>query len=422
MAPALLLVLLALTWPSGAILIGIVQSTTLPLQLAYGTRMALRVSCTMQAMGPRPGSLAEAIKVQGKRPYGEESRRYRRTIYRHDDWLKHRSETRLLRNLKGLLTSGVVRSLIAEVALVALVAVLVIVWNGALFGYVDFSNISQIGLFGEMPAFLQFRLPITIFTLSSPALALLLVFRTNTSYARWVEARIAWGRIVSHSRNIMRQATLWIDMDDPAAQSALDELRMCLWAFPRSLWAHVSDPRKEPRFRAEMVAEMGEEGAARVLEASNRPLRALQLLSVAMDRLPVDEKKRLEMDKSVILLSDALEVCNPPHPDPNPNPGLNPNPSLNPNPTPSPSRTPTLTPRSPQPQPQRLVGVRAPLFEPGPVGVHAAHGAVPLALADPPPSRSMGGLWHLVEPLGAPPGIRDHCDLPVRHRGACGAA
>ena len=62
--------------------------------------------CNMNA--PRPGSLKEAYS-QGIRPYGEESRRYRRTVYRHEDWLKHRSETRLLRNLKGTFTSGVVR-------------------------------------------------------------------------------------------------------------------------------------------------------------------------------------------------------------------------------------------------------------------------------------------------------------------------
>ena len=35
----------------------------------------------------------------------------------------------------------------------------------------------------------------------------------------------------------------------------------------------------------------------------------LSLLSAAMDRLPIDEKKRVEMDKSIILLGDASEVC-----------------------------------------------------------------------------------------------------------------
>ena len=83
-------------------------------------------------------------------------------------------------------------------------------------------------------------------------------FRTNASYARWNEARQAWGRIVSHCRNIMRQSTLWIDTDDPTAQAALDELRQCVYAFPRSLWAHLSDPTKEPRFEQDIRAAMGD--------------------------------------------------------------------------------------------------------------------------------------------------------------------
>ena len=258
----------------------------------------------------RPGSIKEATRLQGYKPYGEESRRYRRTIYRHEDWLNHRSETRLLRNLKGTFTSGVVRSLLSEVAAVALASVLIIVWNSALFGYNDLSNVAQPGLLStEQFDFLRASLPVSIFTLSSPALGLLLVFRTNTSYSRWLEARQAWGRIVSHCRNIMRQATVWIDDNDPNSRRALDELSLCVWAFPRSLWAHLSDPAKEPRYAEELTDAMGAEAAASLLDATHRPLRALSLLSAAMDRLPIDEKKKVEMDKSIILLGDACEVC-----------------------------------------------------------------------------------------------------------------
>lgn len=255
--------------------------------------------CVMLASSsaPRPGSIAEAKQVQGKRPYGEESRRYRRTVYRHEDWLRHRSETRLLRNLKGTFTSGVVRSLLTEVVAVALVALLACLYNGVLFGYADLSNVPHPGLFGAVPDVFRMQLPIGVFTLSSPALGLLLVFRTNASYARWLEARKAWGRIVSHCRNIMRQAALWLEDDDP---SALDELVVCVWAFPRSLWAHLSDPAKEPRFAAELKGAMGDEAAAALLEAPHRPLRALALLSAAVDRLSIDEKRKVEMDKSVV--------------------------------------------------------------------------------------------------------------------------
>jgi hypothetical protein len=38
---------------------------------------------------------------------------------------------------------------------------------------------------------------------------------------------------------------------------------------------------------------MGEEAAKSLLDASHRPLRALSLLSAAMDRLPIDEKKKV---------------------------------------------------------------------------------------------------------------------------------
>ena len=37
------------------------------------------------------------------------------------------------------------------------------------------------------------------------ALSLLLVFRTNTSYSRWLDARKVWGGVVNRSRDLVRQ-------------------------------------------------------------------------------------------------------------------------------------------------------------------------------------------------------------------------
>ena len=42
-------------------------------------------------------------------------------------------------------------------------------------------------------------------SLTSFALSLLLVFRTNSSYARWQEARCIWGGITNRSRDIVQQ-------------------------------------------------------------------------------------------------------------------------------------------------------------------------------------------------------------------------
>ena len=42
-------------------------------------------------------------------------------------------------------------------------------------------------------------------SLTSFALSLLLVFRTNTSYSRWAEARSIWGGVTNRSRDTLRQ-------------------------------------------------------------------------------------------------------------------------------------------------------------------------------------------------------------------------
>lgn len=43
------------------------------------------------------------------------------------------------------------------------------------------------------------------FNLTSFALSLLLVFRTNSSYSRWLDARKVWGGILNRSRDLVRQ-------------------------------------------------------------------------------------------------------------------------------------------------------------------------------------------------------------------------
>jgi hypothetical protein len=147
----------------------------------------------------------------GDVPYSEASRPYRRTVFTNQDWLQHRSSTRLFGNLAGTFTSGVVRSLVTEVGAVATIGAAACLWNGSIQGFEDFTNVTADPLLPGIHEVFLARLPALPFTLASPALGLLLVFRTNASYARWVESRVAWGRIVSHCRNVMRQSALWMN-------------------------------------------------------------------------------------------------------------------------------------------------------------------------------------------------------------------
>jgi len=103
--------------------------------------------------------------------YGEESRKYRRTSFTHDDWVKHRWPDRFWRNLRTFFSSGVYKNLTSEVLATSLIAIFVWLWNIAAGGYVDFQGIKHDALIADIT---QLVLPLAPFTLSSPSLGLLL--------------------------------------------------------------------------------------------------------------------------------------------------------------------------------------------------------------------------------------------------------
>ena len=125
------------------------------------------------------------IETNADLPYSEASRRYRRTVYRHADWLEHRSSTRLFGNLSGTLTSGVVRSLLTEVAAVATISTLTCAWNGAVQGFVDWQSVPHDPIL-HLPSFLVARLPALPFTLASPPSA------SSSCSARTLVTRAGW--------------------------------------------------------------------------------------------------------------------------------------------------------------------------------------------------------------------------------------
>merc|ERR1719223_833217 len=72
---------------------------------ATASRSALR-------MGPPTDPSAPVTET-----FGEGSRKYRRTVYTHAEWVKHRSPDRFWNNLGTLFNSGIYKQVWAEVAL-----------------------------------------------------------------------------------------------------------------------------------------------------------------------------------------------------------------------------------------------------------------------------------------------------------------
>ena len=209
-------------------------------------------------------------------------------LCRHEDWIEHRSSPRIFKNLSGVFTSGVVRSLLTEVAVIAGAGIFVVTWNCLFHGYVDLSGTSHPSPFGEnLPRDLILQLPTLPFTLASPALGLLLVFRTNTSYSRWLEARKAWGNIISHLRNIQRQAGVWMDAGCQGRERALalTSLRNACWAVACSLQAHLSSKDEQVAVERSLLERLPRSEAKHILGSSHRPLRAMGHLTSVLDGL-----------------------------------------------------------------------------------------------------------------------------------------
>ncbi len=79
-------------------------------------------------------------------------------------------------------------------------------------------------------------------------LGALLVFRTNTAYSRWWEARTLWGSLVNASRNLSMKLVAFGHVTQDEAQ----DIRGKLADFPRILTSHLrkptplADPEKPP--------------------------------------------------------------------------------------------------------------------------------------------------------------------------------
>lgn len=252
----------------------------------------------------RPGSIQEATEVLGRVPYGESSRKYRRDVYTHSDWVKHRSEARVFANLRGIFFSGVIRQLRNEAALITGMAVFCVVWNDLI--------VPGAGGDAVLPCL---KLPLLPFTISSPALGLLLVFRTNASYQRWLEARVRWGTIESNAKNMVRMGATFCDTSShPQNLVLIEELAQAAWLVSRSIMNQLAGPTEDQDadYEAELRQVYGNDDPLvedMMAAAPHRAHVALMEASLALDAIPVDEKRRVEADKSLVMIGETLSAC-----------------------------------------------------------------------------------------------------------------
>lgn len=152
----------------------------------------------------------------------ERGMRRNRALYNHEKWVDHRSSLRHVRHLLSSLSSRVILSLVPPVIAFTLVAVVIASYNSAV-------------LVNWLPGFFPVLRASTLpYQLTAPALALLLVFRTEASYSRFEEGRKAWTKVVSATNDFARQVIAGVE--NSASDAPLKKaLLQYIMAFPVAL-------------------------------------------------------------------------------------------------------------------------------------------------------------------------------------------
>jgi putative membrane protein len=122
-------------------------------------------------------------------------------------------------------------------------------------GYADFDAVKHAPLIPHLPVL---SAPLSLFSLTAPSLGLLLVFRTNTAYGRWDNARKVWGSIINKTRSLVRQGnTFFTDDRYPGYGNFRDYRRRVAAetsAFTRCLRCFLRGAEDEENLRVELKA------------------------------------------------------------------------------------------------------------------------------------------------------------------------
>eukprot|EP01039_Chlorochromonas_danica_P008744 gene8744-9637_t len=222
----------------------------------------------------------------------EESRKLRRTVFTSSDWRRHRSSDRYFRELMKTPKSIVLRSLTSQALAVALLSSVIVGYN----------MLIEARYFPWPMPLLTF--PPLPFTLTSPSLGLLLVFRTNAAYSRWKDSRIYWAAISSKSFDLMRQTLAWIS--DPIQIATIFRH---IVAFSRTLKWHLGGRTNEKRLTDDLAGVLTSAEMQNLLKAKHKPLYVLTHLTSLIAHQNLIPNLQSHMDRALIDLSMSMENC-----------------------------------------------------------------------------------------------------------------
>ncbi|KAI8469253.1 MAG: Bestrophin, RFP-TM, chloride channel-domain-containing protein [Monoraphidium minutum] len=141
---------------------------------------------------------------------------------------------------------------------------------------------------------------IIVFSLTSFALALLMVFRTNTAHARWWEARTAAGRWLNCVRNSQRMLLNWAGPEDATAVREYTRWNACLTAAAcaylcrkDSYWEHCE-------------GILTPDEVSYLMSCANAPVEVLTAMSGLVKRTSLSVWERAEVEREISAFDISL--------------------------------------------------------------------------------------------------------------------
>jgi predicted membrane chloride channel (bestrophin family) len=142
--------------------------------------------------------------------------------------------------------------------------------------------------------------------MTSFALSLLLVFRTNASYARWDEARKIWGGVVNRTRDLARQGFTFFRTETPEDRALVAAHERWCIAFPKALMAHL---RKDVDLRTELEGVLLPDELEKLLSCTHRPNYVARVLGVIVRNAQIPDPNVFRMGENITFFADACGAC-----------------------------------------------------------------------------------------------------------------
>ncbi|GIL87210.1 hypothetical protein Vretimale_14310 [Volvox reticuliferus] len=240
------------------------------------------------------GTLSSQSGTVSPLPRSEEARRYWRTVYDFPQWQKHRSPYRFIERLFQLSQSHILQNALPAISWVTLVATLVAAYGTSYDQHLLPEGFPSISPNASCSAFISN---------TSVALSLLLVFRTNSSYGRWDEARKMWGGLLNRSRDIMRQGATCFPDDQVEAKKALARWTV---AFARALRIHF---QPEVTLESELKNILTPAELEMLAKSQHRPVRAIHVISQIILSVPMSSIHQMQMSTNLTFFHDVLGGC-----------------------------------------------------------------------------------------------------------------